>query len=352
MMNLNNNDTLIIDNSSHSFDTNTSHPTPRPFINLDDEYNSLIYTSDDQSDYLKIGLHTSHTHNNIQIINHPDNKSKLYIIHDTNGEHKGTGVSIILSKKLFKHFITCTFLNGRLLHITLKFKPHISLNIIAAYLPANPSSNHHHNSRSIYYTKLSQIINSIISSNKSHTIILGDFNTDLDSINNRSSIDPNFKLIKLLRNFQFYDLSEHYNLSQDKPPITHHSHHKLWDDFSDTISEIKENCLPKRKRPLDPTLLPLKIRQLYNNIFKLQNIKQIFNTSRIKKIICLTNNLDPNSFQDITLIPDVKWTEYFTRNWTHQRFLLNLTHKLNKYNSNQINFTWPKVITKHNYSDV
>ncbi|GES82312.1 hypothetical protein GLOIN_2v1475603 [Rhizophagus clarus] len=224
MMNLNNNDTLIIDNSSHSFDTNTSHPTPRPFINLDDEYNSLIYTSDDQSDYLKIGLHTSHTHNNIQIINHPDNKSKLYIIHDTNGEHKGTGVSIILSKKLFKHFITCTFLNGRLLHITLKFKPHISLNIIAAYLPANPSSNHHHNSRSIYYTKLSQIINSIISSNKSHTIILGDFNTDLDSINNRSSIDPNFKLIKLLRNFQFYDLSEHYNLSQDKPPITHHSH--------------------------------------------------------------------------------------------------------------------------------
>ncbi|GBB91442.1 hypothetical protein RclHR1_18750004 [Rhizophagus clarus] len=438
MMNLNNNNTLIIDNPSHSFDTYTSHPIPRPFINLDDEYNSLTYTSDDQSDYLKIGtiniqgayqskidniilyfttynfdiltltetgLHTPHTHNNIQIINHPDNKSKLYIIHDINGKHKGTGVAIILSKKLFKHFITCTFLNGRLLHITLKFKPHISLNIIAAYLPTNPSSNHHHDSRSIYYTKLLQIINLIISTDKSHTIILGDFNTDLDSINNRSSTDSNFKFMKLLRSFQFYDLSEHHNLSQDKPLshiilISKHSKSKsqtnsqtrtyipykhlsakcwepykeasksafdqinitadtpkilldkLWEDFSDTISEIKENCLPKRKRPLDPTLPPLKIRQLYNNIFKLQNIKQIFNTSRIKKIICFTNNLDPNSFQDITLIPDVKWMEYFTRNWTHQRFLLNLTHKLNKYNSNQINFTWPKVITKHNYTDV
>ncbi|GBB92980.1 hypothetical protein RclHR1_20950004 [Rhizophagus clarus] len=249
MPNSNNNDTLIIDNSSHSFDTNVPTSTSRPFLNLDDEYNYLTYTSDNQSDYLKIGiiniqdayqskidniilyfttynfdiltltetgLHTSHTHNNIQIVNHPDNNSKLYIIHDTNGEHKGTGVAIILSKKLFKHFITCTFLNGRLLHITLKFKPHISLNIIAAYLLANPSSNHRQDSRSIYYTKLLQIINSIISSDKSHTIILGDFNTNLNSINNRSSNDSNFKFIKLLRNFQFYDLSEHHNLSQDK----------------------------------------------------------------------------------------------------------------------------------------
>ncbi|GES80743.1 craniofacial development protein 2-like [Rhizophagus clarus] len=239
MMNSNINDTLIIDNSSHSFDINVHSSTSHPFTNLDDKYNYLTYTSDNQSDYLKIGtiniqgayqlkldniilyfttynfdiltltetgFHTPYTHNNIQIVNHPNNNSKLYIIHDTNGEHKDTGVAIILLKKLFKHFITCIFLNGRLLHITLKFKPHISLNIIAAYLPANPSSIHYKDSRSIYYTKLQSIINSIISSDKSHKLILGDFNTDLDSINNKSSNDSNFKFIKLLRNFQLYDL--------------------------------------------------------------------------------------------------------------------------------------------------
>ncbi|GES97167.1 hypothetical protein GLOIN_2v1475603 [Rhizophagus clarus] len=402
MTNLNTNDTLIIDNSSHSLNTNVHSFTSRPFTNPDDEYNYLTHTFDDQSDYLKIGiiniqgayqseiniilyfttynfniltltetgLHTPHTHNNIQIVNHPNNNLKIYIIYNTNGKYRGTGVTIILSKKLFKHFITCTFLNSRLLHITLKFKPHISLNIIAAYLPANPSSNHHLDFRSIYYTKLLSIINSIISFDKSHTLILGDFNTDLDSINNKSSNDSNFKFIKLLRNFQFYDLMEHHNLSQNKPLITHRSHcidgifclpqtiqttfysntvsipssyfitdhkivyfflyfnsfikskhskpksqnnsqtctyipykhlnakdwepyqeaskfafdtiditdntpatllEKLWTDFSDTISSIKDSYLPKRKRPLDPTLLPLKIRQLYNSIFKLQN---------------------------------------------------------------------------------
>ncbi|GBB89551.1 hypothetical protein RclHR1_16280001, partial [Rhizophagus clarus] len=91
----------------------------------------------------------------------------------------------------------------------------------------------------------------------------------------------------------------------------------LWVDFTDTISSIKNNHLPKCKRPSDPTLPPLKIRQLYNNIFKLQNIKQIFNTTRIKKLICLTNNIDPNPLQDITSIPDDLWKDYFSRNWTY-----------------------------------
>ena len=90
----------------------------------------------------------------------------------------GKGVAIIMKKQWAQHVESIFKLNGRLLHLTLKFKEKKTVHIIGCYAPAASTEKD-----KIEKKQITNHINNIIIKNE-QIIITGDFNEDYQLYNN------------------------------------------------------------------------------------------------------------------------------------------------------------------------
>jgi endonuclease/exonuclease/phosphatase (EEP) superfamily protein YafD len=96
----------------------------------------------------------------------------------------GKGVAIVMKNQWARHVESISKLNGRLLHLTLKFKGKKTIHIIGCYAPAATTEKDKKETKQII-----NYINNIIIKNE-QTIIAGDFNEDYQLYNNNHNKCP------------------------------------------------------------------------------------------------------------------------------------------------------------------
>ncbi|PKC05167.1 DNase I-like protein [Rhizophagus irregularis] len=150
----------------------------------------------------------------LEIIPHPYiNNEKIFIIHDTNGNTSGSGVSIMMTQQIYQHNHYSSTFEGRVCNVKLGFKGSKTLDITCCYLPASSNK-----TSSDIKIKCVNEIKKIIGKykNKQHYgIIIGDFNCPP-----KEKTNINHQVIIHLKSNNFTDLAKFH--AQDKEPdITH-----------------------------------------------------------------------------------------------------------------------------------
>jgi hypothetical protein len=193
-------------------------------INIQNRYNSkltdiIYYFCTYNYDILGLcetGLYEStHIHKKIHKIKHPENNKNnyIYIIHDTNGINKGTGVLFLVMDKIYPRISTISFKHGRVLNLIINFKKKKTLNITNIYMPANPEGKQVKNIRNEIIKFIENIINQ--QNNNHYTIVMGDFNC-----RPKSKTDENYLILKLLKSHQFIDSAKYHTEDNEVPAIT------------------------------------------------------------------------------------------------------------------------------------
>ncbi|PKY22346.1 DNase I-like protein [Rhizophagus irregularis] len=150
----------------------------------------------------------------LEIIPHPYiTNEKIFIIHDTNGNTSGSGVSIMMTQQIYQHNHYSSTFEGRVCNVKLGFKGSKTLDITCCYLPASTNK-----TSSDIKIKCVNEIKKIIGKykNKQHYgIIIGDFNCPP-----KEKTNINHQVIIHLKSNNFTDLAK-FHAQEKEPDITH-----------------------------------------------------------------------------------------------------------------------------------
>ncbi|EXX60342.1 hypothetical protein RirG_180830 [Rhizophagus irregularis DAOM 197198w] len=135
----------------------------------------------------------------------------IYIVHDTSGSNKGSGVAIMITDKMEKHLQHTEFLEGRIINLIFGFKKSKQLNVTCCYLPSSPKNDITKSKISaICVDKLNKLITKSNNTKNSYAIVIGDFN-----VTTKNKSDPNYPSIRLLKNNGYKDMIKYHQESLD-----------------------------------------------------------------------------------------------------------------------------------------
>jgi hypothetical protein len=196
-------------------------------INIQTAYNNKLndiinYFVEHNFDILGLsetGLHGNQTNTIINKHKHPTLPNNfIYIVHDTSGPNKGSGVSIMLTDKMQKHLHHTEFFEGRIINLIFGFKKSKQLNVTCCYLPLSPKNNIIKTKSSTdCVEKLNQLIKKSNCTKNSYAIVIGDFN-----VTSKCKSDPNYSFIRLLKDNGYKDMIKYHQEFLDKN-VTHNS---------------------------------------------------------------------------------------------------------------------------------
>ncbi|CAB5392556.1 unnamed protein product [Rhizophagus irregularis] len=135
----------------------------------------------------------------------------IYIIHDTSGQNKGSGVAIMITDKMEKHLHHTEFHEGRIINLIFGFKKSKQLNVTCCYLPASPKNDITKSQISaICIDQLNKLIIKSNNTKNSYAIVIGDFN-----VQTKHKSDPNYPSIRSLKNNGYKDMIKYHQESLD-----------------------------------------------------------------------------------------------------------------------------------------
>ncbi|PKB95002.1 hypothetical protein RhiirA5_386305 [Rhizophagus irregularis] len=194
----------------------------------------------------------------------------IYIVHDTSGANKGTGVAIMITDKMEKHLNHTEFLEGQKTFFDSRNK-----HLFEKFMDVLPFNKRNDEVKKVF--KYDQMTVELWSSytNRSRSTFKNRFSKEPQQINNKTTLN------------------------------------RQWDLFEKTLIELKEHIIPQKSINFNTSSnpdLPLELRQMNNHVILLYQVKQFLNLKHIKIRFKLNFTPTPSTVHNI---PQHIWVTYY-----------------------------------------